>query len=127
MEQRPTRTGGSWLARRMRGVGFAVRGLRAQVTSEPHAKIHLVATIAAVALGFWLRIEAWEWCAVLGAMGLVWVSEGINSALETLADHVAPEWHAQVGRAKDLAAGAVLSASIIAVAIGAIVFGPHLF
>jgi diacylglycerol kinase len=57
----------------------------------------------------------------------VWVAEGMNSALETLANHVAPDWHPLVGRAKDLAAGAVLMASIVAVAIGAIVFGARFF
>jgi diacylglycerol kinase (ATP) len=58
---------------------------------------------------------------------LVWIAEGLNSALEALADHVATERHPLIGRAKDVAAGAVLVASIAAAAIGLIVLGPKLW
>ncbi len=97
------------------------------LATQPHARIHLAATVAVVGLGLGLRIDRWEWCAVLAAIGLVWAAEGINSALETLADHVAPEQHPLIGRAKDLAAGAVLAAALAAAGIGLLVFGPRLF
>jgi len=85
-----------------------------------------VATVLVIAAGFWFSLTRGEWCAVLGASGLVWTAEGFNTALEALADRVAPEHHPLVGRAKDVAAGAVLAASIFAVAIGLLVFGPRL-
>jgi diacylglycerol kinase (ATP) len=127
MEQRPTRTSGSWLARRIRSFQCALRGLAGLVATQPNARIHLAATVGVVTLGLALHIERWEWCAVLAAIGLVWAAEGLNSALETLADHVAPEQHPRIGRAKDLAAGAVLAASLAAAGIGLLVFGPRLF
>jgi len=126
METRPTRTGGSWWSQRVRSFACAGRGLWWLVTSEPHARIHAVATVLVVAAGFWFSLTRWEWCAVLGASGLVWTAEGFNTALEALADRVAPDFHPLVGRAKDVAAGAVLAASIFAVVIGVIVFGPRL-
>jgi diacylglycerol kinase (ATP) len=65
-----------------------------------------------------------EWCGVVAAIGLVWTAEGLNTALEFLTDLVSPEYHELAGRAKDVAAGAVLSASIAAGVIGAIIFLP---
>ena len=59
------------------------------------------------------------WWAVLGlAVGIVLMAELFNSALETLIDHVHPEHHPEVGAAKDIAAAAVLLASIAAVVAG---------
>jgi diacylglycerol kinase (ATP) len=127
MESRPTRTGGSWLTRRARSFVCAARGLWLQVATEPNARIHLVATVLAFALSAWLQLSALEWCAIVAAAALVWIAEGLNSALEALADHVATERHPLIGRAKDVAAGAVLVASIAAAAIGLIVLGPKLW
>ena len=96
------------------------------VRSQPNAQIHLAATVSALALAGWLQISGGEWCAILLAIGLVWGAEALNSALEILADHLAPEEHPLVGRAKDVAAGGVLVAAIVAIVVGLVVFGPRI-
>jgi diacylglycerol kinase len=126
MNERQARTRGSWLARRVRSFGYAWKGLVWLIRCQPNAQIHLLATICAIAVGFWLQITSIEWCAVLIVTGLVWSAEAVNSALELLADHLAPDEHPLVGRAKDVAAGAVLMAAIVAVGVGIVVFGPRL-
>ena len=68
-----------------------------------------------------------EWCAVLFAIALVWVAEALNTALERLTDLASPEFHPLAGKAKDMAAGAVLLAVAGAVLIGIVIFGPRLF
>jgi len=127
MDSRPTRTGGSWLTRRARSFLYAGRGLWLLVASEPNSRIHLGATVLVVVVGAWLQLSAAEWGAIVVAVALVWIAEGLNSALEAFADHVAPERHPLIGRVKDVAAGAVLIASIAAVIIGFIVLGPKLW
>jgi diacylglycerol kinase (ATP) len=117
----------SWWRRRGRSFVDAGRGLCWLVLSQPNARIHAVATLAVAAAGWLFEIARIEWCAVLLAIAIVWTAEGLNSAIEALADHVAPERHPAVGRAKDLAAGAVLAAAIIAAGVGAIVFVPKLW
>ena len=105
----------------------AGRGLATLLAGQANARIHLLATIAAVALGAWLELGAAEWCWIALAVALVWVTEALNSALEALADAVHPARDPRIGRAKDLAAGAVLVAAIAAAVIGALLFGPRLF
>jgi diacylglycerol kinase len=126
MNERQARSNGSWLARRLRSFGYALKGIAWLVCSQPNAQIHLAATICAVATAWWLQITAGEWCAILIVTGLVWSAEAMNSALELLADHLAPDDHPLVGKAKDIAAGGVLIAAIVAAVVGAIVFGPKL-
>jgi diacylglycerol kinase (ATP) len=126
MNERPARKD-SWWSQRAKSFVYAGRGLSWLIVTEPNARIHAVATLGVFGLGVWLRLSSLEWCAVSLAAGLVWTAEGLNSALEALADHVAPERHPQVGRAKDLAAGAVLAAAIIAAVVGVLVFAPKLW
>ena len=73
--------------------------------------------------------ETWfGWVAFVGCLAVmaVWTAEALNTAFEFLADVASPNYHPLVGKAKDVAAGAVLISAIGAVVIGLLVFGPHL-
>jgi diacylglycerol kinase len=111
---------------RMRSFGYAFRGIAVLLRTQPNARIHLAATVVAVALGFLLGIGPGEWLAVVLAIGMAWAAEGLNTALELLADRVAPEQHPLVQKAKDAAAAGVLLAAAAALAVGLIVFVPKL-
>jgi diacylglycerol kinase (ATP) len=111
---------------RVRSFGYAFRGIYFLVTGTPHARIHLLATAVVIGMGLAFEVEYVEWCLLMLAMGMVWAAEGFNSALETLTDRVSMEDHPLSGRAKDLAAGAVLLASIFAAAVGLLIFLPRL-
>ena len=96
------------------------------VRREPNAWIHLAATVSVVALGFYVSLSAMEWCVIVLAIGLVWVAEAANTAIEYLADEVTREQRKGIGLAKDVGAGAVLLASITSAVIGTVVFVPHI-
>lgn len=102
----------------IRRLGFAWHGLRLAVCRESSFRTHLLAAAGVLAVLLALR-PALVWWAVLAlASGLVLVAELLNSALEALVDHLHPERHPEIGAAKDIAAGAVLVASLIAVGVG---------
>ncbi len=105
---------------------YAFRGIGILLASQTNARIHLVATVIVVLLGIITGLSPVEWCLITIAVSMVWAAEGLNSALEFLADHTAPEWHEAVEKAKDVAAGAVLLTALGALAIGLIVFIPYL-
>ena len=106
-------------------VRYALRGVR-YMLAERNCQVLAAATAAVVAAGLYFSITALEWCAVIGATALVWVAEGLNTALERLTDLVSPSFHPLAGKAKDIAAGAVLLAVLAAISIGLIIFGPRL-
>lgn len=126
MTDRTPSEGSSWWLRRARSFVYAWRGLAWMFRSQPNAQIHLLAAIASTALGVILRISRLEWCAIVGVIGFVLTAEALNSAIEALADRVSPEIHPLVGRAKDVAAAAVLIAALAATVVGLLVFGPKL-
>jgi diacylglycerol kinase (ATP) len=101
------------------GVGYLFR-------TQANARIHAGAALVALAAGWYFHITRLEWCAVVFAIGLVLVAEGFNTAVEAVVDLASPEHHPLAGRAKDVAAGAVLLAALAAAIIGCLVFLPHL-
>jgi diacylglycerol kinase (ATP) len=102
----------------LRGIGF--------MFAERNCRVLAGATLAVIAAGAYFRLAALEWCALIGATTLVWVAEGLNTALERLTDLVSPGYHPLAGKAKDIAAGAVFVAVLGAVSIGIVIFGPRL-
>ncbi|MBC6699965.1 diacylglycerol kinase family protein [Hymenobacter sp. BT190] len=115
------------LRRRAASFGYAFRGIAAALRSEVHLQFHAVATGAVLALGWYMGLARWEWALVALAVGLVWSLELLNTAVEAVVNLVSPEYHPLAGRAKDVAAGAVLAGAIAAVAVGGLVFGPRLW
>ncbi len=104
----------------------AFAGLAFLLRTQAHARWHLLASTLTVTAGLALNVTRGEWLALLLAMALVWTAEVLNTAIEQTCDAVTREQNPQIGRAKDLAAGAVLLASLFAVAVGLVVFVPHL-
>ncbi len=104
---------------------YALAGIRYGWREHRNFRIHCLACLSVLALGFYLGISTWEWMAVVLACGLVLCSELLNSSLETLSDAVTREQNELIGRAKDIAAAGVLVASLAAAATGIIVFGSH--
>ncbi len=115
------------LGSRIRSISHALRGIGILIRSQHNAWIHLFATALVVLLGIGLGVTRIEWCLLVIAIMVVWVAEGLNTSLELLADYCSSEHDPLIGRAKDVAAGAVLLAAMGAVAVGAFVFLPHLF
>ncbi len=116
----------TYLRERLLSAGHAARGIAMLLRDEPNARIHVFATVLVVLTGFWLHISTVEWGLITLAITVVWVAEAINTALEHLVDLVSPERHTLAGKAKDVAAGAVLLAACGSVAIGLLVFVPRL-
>jgi diacylglycerol kinase (ATP) len=105
---------------------YAVRGIGIMVRSQHNAWIHALATVAVVVLGLAARLSTAEWCWIVLAIVAVWTAEALNTAFEFLTDVASPSFHPVAGKAKDVAAGAVLIAAAGSGLIGALVLGPHL-
>lgn len=121
----PSRPG--LLRRRAASFGHAFRGVGAALRSELHLRFHAVATAAVLGLGFYVELSLTEWALVALAVAGVWAAELFNTAIETLTNLASPGYHPLAGRAKDVAAGAVLLAALGALAVGGCVFGPKIW
>lgn len=115
------------IRRRLNSFKYAIQGLQHFFASEPHATIHLVAAILAVALGIFLNISQVEWCIIALLIALIFSAELFNSSLERICNKTNPEFHPLMKQAKDLAAAAVLVLAVASVVVGCLIFGKYFF
>lgn len=109
---------------RLKSVKYAAKGFWILITSENSIIAQVIIAIIMTIIGFIMHISATEWMFQLVAIGLVLVAEALNTAIEKIADFIHPEYHKQIGRVKDISAGAAFFAAIFAIIIGLIIYIP---
>ncbi len=112
--------------KRAKSFVHAIRGLSLFLKTTHNAWIELLILLAVIIFGIYFKITALEWTLVIFAAGLVLVTEAFNTALEKYTELVSPEYHPHARDTKDVAAGAVLLSSAVAVIVGALVFWKYL-
>ena len=112
---------------RIKSIGFAVKGAYKLVSTEHSVMVQFSIMILMVFAGFYFNISREEWMLQILAFGLVLAIEGLNTAVEKVADFIHPEFHERIGFIKDIAAGAVLFAAFSALTVGALIYVPKIF
>lgn len=110
-----------------RAFGYAFAGLAHLFQTQRNARIHALIGACVLSLGWVLRIERWEWLALVLTCSLVIAAEGMNTAVEAAVDVATSTYHPLARIAKDVAAGTVLLCAIVSVIMGCIIFIPHLW
>ena len=110
----------------LRSLIFASQGAKQFFSRDRNGKIQTVIAVTAIVLGFTVRLSSFQWLLVLFCIGLVISLEMINSAIEQYCDLVTTDFHPSIKIIKDVAAGAVLVASLMSLVIGLIIFIPAL-
>jgi len=104
----------------------AGRGLAWALSSQANLRVHLVVAVVVLIAALLFRFSAIEFALLFVCISIVVAAELVNTAMEVLIDYAWPERHPMVGRAKDLAAAAVLLAAIGTAVVGILLFGRHL-
>ncbi len=112
--------------KRLASFKHAFAGLRSLLFFEHNSRIHVIAAILAIALSIVFKISLIEWLIIIIVIGLVFVTELLNSSLENLADELTQDFNKRMKRIKDYGAAAVLISSIVALVVGVLVFGPKI-
>ena len=110
----------------MRSFGYALEGIAYLVRTQRNFRIHLLIACIAIAAGVVAGLSAVEWAVLAVAIGLVIMTEGLNSGIELAVTLASPERRPEAKAAKDVAAGMVLCAAIASVAVGVALFGPRI-
>ncbi|WP_339756574.1 diacylglycerol kinase family protein [uncultured Winogradskyella sp.] len=116
----------SFIINRLKSVGYAFKGMLILIKTEASIKTQVFTALVVTFAGFYFEISKTEWIAQIGMIGLVMSIEGMNTAIEYIADFIHPEYHKKIGLIKDIAAGAVFIASVVAVVIAGIIYIPKL-
>jgi diacylglycerol kinase len=101
-----------------------VNGLLLLLKNEHNSRIHLLAAIIAIIMGIIMKLDHYEWSLLIIVIGAVFLTELLNSSIESLADLIDPEFNELIMRAKDYSAAAVLMSAIVAIVVGGLIFIP---
>lgn len=104
----------------------AFNGLWYVIRTQKNTWIHSLATVLAVIFGFWLKIPVKDWPVLILTIGMVWMAEFLNTALEAIVDLASQQKHPLAKIGKDVGAAAVLIAALSSLLIGILIFGPPL-
>ncbi len=110
--------------KRIKAFGYAIKGAYILLSKEASIQVQAIIAIVVTLAGFYFEISSTEWLIQLLAIGLVMGIEGLNTAVEDIADFIHPDYHNKIGRIKDVAAGAVFISACIAVIIACIIYIP---
>lgn len=105
----------------------AFSGLWYALRTQRNMRVHLGVAGIVTIMGLWLRLPADQWAMLVLTSGLVLVTEMTNTVIEKLVDLVCPDYHPAAKIVKDVMAGAVVLATIVAVGIGLLILGPPLW
>lgn len=108
----------------MRPFRCALEGIADACATQHHMRIHVVVAILVVLVGVLLRLPRADLLLLVMAIALVIIAELVNSAVELVVDLASPAFHPVAGRAKNVAAGAVLFAALVSAAVGAVILIP---
>ncbi|WP_107038351.1 diacylglycerol kinase family protein [Brumimicrobium mesophilum] len=110
----------------MFGFKHAIRGLFLMIKTERNFKIHVFALVCVLSLGFLLDITTQDWISILMVSALVISLEIINSAIEKICNLYSTDKNEKIKNIKDISAGAVLMAALVAFIVGVLVFYPYI-
>jgi diacylglycerol kinase (ATP) len=117
----------SFVINRIKSVGYAFKGALLLLKTEASIQVQFGIGILVTIAGFYFNISTTEWVLQVFAIGIIMSIEGLNTAVEKIADFVHPEHHKKIGIIKDVSAGAVFISAITAIIIGCIIYIPKLF
>ncbi|MBN1688351.1 MAG: diacylglycerol kinase family protein [Candidatus Omnitrophica bacterium] len=106
---------------------YAAVGMWDMLRTEHNAWVHAIVTVFVLGFSVWLRISGLEFSMIVMAVVGVWAAEAFNTVLEIVMNMISPEYSRAAQRAKDIAAGGVLIASIGSAIIGLFILGPPLW
>lgn len=109
-----------------RSFKFAFEGIFHALLNEPNFRVHIVATIAVICLGYLFHISNVEWAIIAIISAMVLTAEMMNTVVEQVIDYLFKEQHPVAKITKDLAAGYVLISAVAAVVIFGLLFGHRL-
>ena len=120
-------SGKAYFQSRIRSIQYALDGVKYALVTQQNTRIHALFTIAVIVIGFLLQITKVEWITLFLTIGLVWMAELFNTAIEALVDLISPEHHDTAKICKDVSAGSVAVSALISTLVGLLIFGPPLW
>lgn len=116
----------NFIVNRIKSISFARKGMLILIKSENSIKTQLFISLLMIVCGIIFNLSITEWALQIICMGTVLLAESLNTAVEKIANFIHPDYHEKIGVIKDVAAGAVAFAAIMAIVVGLLIYLPKI-
>ena len=117
----------TFITGRLKSFKYAIHGAYKLITTEHSIIVQSLLAVVLLIAGFYFHIDKTEWMFQILVIGFVLAIEGLNTAVEKMADFIHPEFHVKIGFIKDIAAGAVFFAALACLAVISLIYLPKFF
>ncbi len=111
---------------RLQSVKYAIAGLLYVLVREQSIKLASILTVIVIIVGLWLEIPTFYWAFLTLSLGMIWITECLNTAIEAVIDLASPDPHPMAKIGKDVASAAALMSSIVFVIIVVLTLLPRI-
>lgn len=109
---------------RIKSLRYALKGFFLLIHTEDAIIVHSSTFVLFTILGIYLEISHVQWMFQIMAFSVLFVTEGLNTAIEKMCDFVHPDFHKKIGMIKDISAGAVTFAVLLGAVVLALIYVP---
>lgn len=111
---------------RLASLRYAIAGWLHMLIYAKNIRIQLVASLIIMPICIWLEIPLRDLAVIVLVIGMVWLAEFMNAAIEAAINIASPDYHPMARVGKDIAAGGVLLSVVTSVVVGLLILGPPL-
>ena len=106
---------------------YSIKGLFWMLKSERNFQLEVLALLINLFLIVYFKLNFTDAALIFVVCFLVLVTEIINTAIEKICDFLEPNFNEKIGLIKDLAAGSVITATLLSIIVGILVYTKYLF
>lgn len=111
---------------RAKSIVYAIKGFFLLIRNEEAILVHIILTSILVVLGLFFKIDATQWAIQFISLSVLFVAEGMNTAIEKICDFIHPDFHKKIGEIKDVSAGVVSFAMLFVLIISIFIYLPYI-
>ena len=111
---------------RIHSIKYTLIGLWRLISKEHSFQVQLVIVLLFTILGFYFKLTTTEWMFQIFALGIILITEAVNTAIEEVCNFIHPDHHLHIGEIKNIASGAVLIAAITSKIVLVIIYLPKI-
>lgn len=106
---------------------YSIKGIFWMLKSERNFQLEVLALIINLFLIVYFKLNSTDTTLILLVCFLVLIVETLNTAIEKICDFVEPHFNKKIGLIKDIAAGAVILATLLSLVVGFLVYSKYVF
>lgn len=109
-----------------KSLGYSIKGFFWMLKSERNFQLEVLALIINLFLIVYFKLNLTDAALIFIVCFIVLIAEIVNTSIEKICDFLEPNFNEKIGLIKDLAAASVITATLLSIIVGVLVYSKYL-